>query len=95
MKMVRIPYKTNNSISYNGKLFSNFFGARSEYQPESVEMQKMRMTKLLKLGYPYGYNLTEKKVVHTLNEGLIDSAKSVRAILWNAITIVATIITSE
>jgi len=50
---------------------------------------------LLKLGYPYGYNLTEKKVVHTLNEGLIDSAKSVRSILWNAITIVSTIITSE
>jgi chaperonin GroEL len=50
---------------------------------------------LLKLGYPYGYNLTEKRIVHTLNEGLIDSAKSVRAILWNAITIVSTIITSE
>jgi len=50
---------------------------------------------LLKLGYPYGYNLTDKKVVHTLNEGLIDSAKSVRSILWNAITIVSTIITSE
>ena len=50
---------------------------------------------LLKLGYPYGYNLTEKRIVHTLNEGLIDSAKSVRSILWNAITIVSTIITSE
>ena len=50
---------------------------------------------LLKLGYPYGYNLTEKKVVNTLDEGLVDSAKSVRAILWNAITIVSTIITSE
>jgi chaperonin GroEL len=50
---------------------------------------------LLKLGYPYGYNLTEKKIVHTLTEGLIDSAKSVRSILWNSLTIVATIITSE
>lgn len=51
--------------------------------------------KLLKLGYPYGYNVTEKKIVHTINEGLIDSAKSVRAILWNSMTIVSTIITSE
>jgi chaperonin GroEL len=51
--------------------------------------------KLLKLGYPYGYNLTAKKIVDTMKEGLIDSAKSVRAILWNAITIVSTIITSE
>jgi chaperonin GroEL len=50
---------------------------------------------LLKLGYPYGYNLTEKKIVHTINEGLIDSAKSVRAVLWNSFTIVSTIITSE
>jgi chaperonin GroEL len=50
---------------------------------------------LLKLGYPYGYNLVDKKIVNTLKEGLVDSAKSVRAILWNSITIVATIITSE
>jgi chaperonin GroEL len=50
---------------------------------------------ILKLGYPYGYDLTEKKVVHTLKEGLVDSAKSVRAILWNSISIVSTIITSE
>ena len=50
---------------------------------------------LLKLGYPYGYNLNEQKIVHTINEGLIDSAKSVRTILWNSITIVSTIITSE
>lgn len=51
--------------------------------------------KILKLGYPYAYNLTEKKLVHTLTEGLVDSAKSVRAILWNSISIVSTIITSE
>jgi chaperonin GroEL len=50
---------------------------------------------LLKLGYPYGYNLTDRKIVHTLKEGLVDSAKSVRSILWNSITIVSTIITSE
>jgi chaperonin GroEL len=51
--------------------------------------------KILTLGYPYGYNLTEKKIVHTLNEGLVDSAKSIRAILGNSISIVSTMITSE
>jgi chaperonin GroEL len=50
---------------------------------------------LLKLGYPYGYNLTDRRIVNTLQEGLVDSAKSIRAILWNSITIVSTIITSE
>ena len=51
--------------------------------------------KLEALGYPYAYNLTEQKVVNSLEEGLVDSAKSVRAILWNSISIVSTIITSE
>ena len=50
---------------------------------------------LLKLGYPYGYNLTDKKIVNSFKEGLLDSSKSVRAILWNSITLVSTIITSE
>jgi chaperonin GroEL len=50
---------------------------------------------LLTLGYPYGYNLTEKKIVNTFENGLVDSAKSVRAILWNSMSIVSTIITSE
>lgn len=47
------------------------------------------------LGYPYGYNLIDQKIVHTVKEGLIDSAKSIRAILWNSITLVSTIITSD
>jgi chaperonin GroEL len=51
--------------------------------------------KLSNLGYPYGYNFTDKKIVQTLQDGLVDSAKSVRAILWNSITIICTIITSE
>ena len=51
--------------------------------------------KLSVLGYPYGYNLVNQKVVHTLEEGLVDSAKSVRAILWNSITIICTMIVSE
>ena len=37
----------------------------------------------------------DKKIVNTFKEGLLDSSKSVRAILWNSITLVSTIITSE
>jgi chaperonin GroEL len=51
--------------------------------------------KIGKLGYPYGYNVQEKKIVHTFETGLVDSSKSIRAILWNSISIVSTIITSE
>jgi len=50
---------------------------------------------LLELGYPYGYNLVEQKIVHTFDNGLVDSSKSVRAILWNSISIISTLITSE
>lgn len=51
--------------------------------------------KLSLLGYPYGYNLITQEVVDTLEKGLVDSSKSVRAILWNSITIISTIIISE
>jgi chaperonin GroEL len=51
--------------------------------------------KFQKFGYPFGYNVVEKKIVNTMHNGLIDSAKSTRAILWNALTIVSTLITSE
>ena len=47
------------------------------------------------VGYPYAYELNVKKVVHAINYCLIDSAKSVRTILWNSVTIVSTIITSD
>ena len=50
---------------------------------------------LVKVGYPYGYNVTTRKIIDTIKEGLIDSAKSVRTILWNSITIVSIMITSE
>ena len=50
---------------------------------------------LLKKGYPYGYNLIDQKIVETTKEGLTDSSKSVRSILWNSLTLVGTIITSE
>lgn len=46
-------------------------------------------------GYPYRYDLTNKKLLNELKEGLLDSAKSVRSILWNSITIVSTLITSD
>lgn len=48
-----------------------------------------------KQGYPFGYDLNEKKIVNTLSYGLLDSAKTIRAILWNSISIVSTIITSD
>ena len=51
--------------------------------------------KLLQLGYPFGYDLLENKIVNTFEEGLIDSSKSVRGILWNSISIISTLITSE
>lgn len=50
---------------------------------------------IMALGYPYGYNLLEQKIINTFEEGLVDSAKSVRAILWNAITVICTLIVSE
>jgi chaperonin GroEL len=50
---------------------------------------------LNQLGYPYGYHLIDQKIVQTLDKGLVDVSKSVRAILWNALTIVSTIITSD
>nr|YP_009545367.1 chaperonin GroEL [Mallomonas splendens]AYO28521.1 chaperonin GroEL [Mallomonas splendens] len=53
------------------------------------------LEKLIELGYPYGYNVIENKIVNSINEGLLDSAKSVRGILWNSISIISTLITSE
>lgn len=51
--------------------------------------------KLFELGYPYGYDLIEEKIVNTLEDGLVDSSKSVRGVLWNSISIISTLITSE
>ena len=48
-----------------------------------------------KLGYPNGYNLIDQQLVNTFENGLVDSTKSVRSILWNSLTLVSTIITSE
>jgi len=50
---------------------------------------------LLKKGYGYAYDLLQKRIVNTFEEGLLDSTKSIRSILWNSLTIVSTIITSD
>jgi len=50
---------------------------------------------LIKKGYPYSYDLINKQIVHSFNYGLLDSTKSIRGIIWNAIKIVSTIITSD
>jgi chaperonin GroEL (HSP60 family) len=53
------------------------------------------LQELNKLGYPYAYDFLKNKYIHTMKEGLIDSAKSIRSILWNALTIISTLITSD
>ena len=50
---------------------------------------------LKKKGYPYAFNIIEKQIVHSLQNGLIDSSKSVRGTLWNSLLLVSTILTSE
>lgn len=50
---------------------------------------------ILKKGYPFAYDLVTKELVNTFESGLVDSAKSVRSILWNSISIISTLITSE
>lgn len=47
------------------------------------------------LGYPFAFDLCDKKIVQCLETGLIDAAKSVRACLWNSITTTSLLITSE
>jgi chaperonin GroEL len=53
------------------------------------------LDQLLLKGYPYSYDVIKKEIVNSLEKGLLDSAKSTRSILWNSLTIVSTIITSE
>jgi chaperonin GroEL len=50
---------------------------------------------ILKKGYPYTYDVLRKEIVNSILVGVLDSSKSVRAILWNSLTIVSTIITSD
>lgn len=50
--------------------------------------------RLNKLGYPHTYDFVEKQIVNSIEQGLVDSSKSIRATLWNSLTIVSSIITS-
>lgn len=47
------------------------------------------------VGYPYAYDLTHQKIVHSFQDGILDSSKSIRSILWNSTSIVSTLITSD
>lgn len=96
----------NNWASFNligEELIASFIIMNSLFRPfeelfknTNNESVFFKVSEELKtLNYPYAYNFIERKIVHTLNEGLIDSAKSVRAILWNSISLISTIITSE
>jgi len=51
--------------------------------------------KLSTCGFPFAYDLIEKKFVNGFETGLLDSAKTVRSILWNSINVVSTIIASD
>lgn len=51
--------------------------------------------KVSQLGYPYGYDLVKNEFVNTFEKGLLDSTKSIRSILWNSLTIISTLISSE
>jgi len=63
---------------------------------ENTDQSKYYIFKNIALsGYPYAYDLINKKIVHTFKEGLLDSSKSIRSILWNSISIVSTLITSQ
>ncbi len=46
-------------------------------------------------GYPYAFEFIDKKIIDTFKYGLIESSKSTRCILWNSLTIIASIIISD
>jgi chaperonin GroEL len=45
--------------------------------------------------YPVRYDLLKKIFLQKLEEGVVDSTKSIRSILWNSLSLVSLIITSE
>jgi chaperonin GroEL len=78
------------------ELIKNNFSSSSEIfsKPENTNPSQI-IYSLKKLGYPYGFNILEQNIVNTLKTNLVDSAKSIRASLWNSITIISLIITTE
>jgi chaperonin GroEL len=62
----------------------------------NINLQSYKiLEEILIKGYPYTYDVLNKKISNSFTEGIVDSAKSIRSILWNSITIISTIITSE
>jgi len=53
------------------------------------------LSQITQKGYPYTYDVLTQKMVNGFETGLVDSSKSIRAILWNSLTIVSTLITAE
>jgi len=53
------------------------------------------LEQLKQKGYPFAFNVSEKKIVDTIENGLIDSGKSVRGTLWNSLLLVSIILTSD
>jgi chaperonin GroEL len=83
------------------ELLASYMVANALQKPFETLLQNQNIStpslseNIKELGYPYGYNVLTKKVVNTISSQLIDSAKAIRASLWNAISIVSTIIVSE
>jgi chaperonin GroEL len=81
---------------FAGQILSKALKKPFELLFENSNVSRFQITQELDLlGYPYGYNLMEKKIVHTIEHGLIDSSKSFRSSLWNAITTVSMLLTSQ
>jgi chaperonin GroEL len=56
----------------------------------------IRKEQILKeVAYPKTYNILTSKIENGLESGLLDASKTIRSILWNALTLVATIISAE
>jgi len=53
------------------------------------------LQKIEERGYPFCYDLLQNKIGNGFEKGVIDSTKVIRTILWNSITMIATLITSE
>ncbi len=83
------------------ELFSSVIVYESLAKPfshlcENANLSKFPLVqKLQTLGYPYGFDLIKQQIVHCFQTGLLDSSKSVRAILWNSLSVVATLLLSD
>ena len=71
------------------------FGNFSNFSNSNTLSVSNTLEQLNFLGYPYAYNLVTNKIVNAIEDGLIDSTKSIRASLWNSLTLTSVIITTE